>query len=68
MIALSSGESEFYAVGKGVAHGLYVVQLVKELGQNLRLVVLTDSAAARGMMGRIGAGKVRHMQTRYLWW
>eukprot|EP00974_Lingulodinium_polyedra_P012462 1203738-Lingulodinium_polyedra.AAC.1 len=30
-------------------------------------LVLTDSNACRGAVTRIGAGKLRHVETRYLW-
>ena len=31
------------------------------------MTVCTDSDAARGMIHRVGCGRVRHLQTRYLW-
>ena len=31
------------------------------------VAICTDSSAAKGMSDRIGLGKVRHVQTRYLW-
>ena len=67
VIALSSGESEFYAAGKGAAHLLYLVHLMKEIGYMLRGVPLTDSTACRGILGRTGPGKIRHMHTRFMW-
>lgn len=33
----------------------------------LKLEVLSDSSAARGFSHREGLGKMRHIQTRYLW-
>jgi len=33
----------------------------------LKLEVLSDSSAARGFSQRKGLGKMRHIQTRYLW-
>ncbi len=32
-----------------------------------RLRVLTDSSAARGIVRRAGSGRVKHLETRYLW-
>lgn len=67
VIALSSGEAEFYSAGKAIAHLLFILYIMKEIGHVVQIKVLTDSSAARGMMGRIGSGRVRHMQTRFLW-
>ena len=63
LISISSGESEFYACGKMIAHLLFLGQVLKELGTRVTLRCYSDSSAARGMMGRIGSGRVRHMQT-----
>ena len=32
-----------------------------------KLELLTDASAAKGMAGRIGAGKVRHIEVSQLW-
>ncbi|CAK0790038.1 unnamed protein product [Prorocentrum cordatum] len=65
--ALSSGESEFYALGSFAARGLQMKFVLDEVGIEVRLVVASDSAAARGMAQRRGVGKVRHLELRYLW-
>ena len=33
----------------------------------MKIQLFTDSAAARGMIGRRGLGKVRHLEVGYLW-
>ena len=66
-IALSSGESEFYALVKACAFGLSVQALYNDWGLKMDLVVASDSSAARGTASRRGLGKLRHVQTRYLW-
>ena len=66
-IALSSGESEFYALVKACAFGLSVQALYNDWGLTMDLVVASDSSAARGTASRRGLGKLRHVQTRYLW-
>ena len=66
-IALSSGESEFYALVKACAFGLSVQALYRDWGLEMDLVVASDSSAARGTASRRGLGKLRHAQTRYLW-
>ena len=66
-IALSSGESEFYVLIKACAFGLSVQALYIDRGLEMDLVVASDSSAARGTASRRGLGKLRHVQTRYLW-
>jgi hypothetical protein len=66
-IALSSGESEWYGLVKGSAVGLGFQSLMADWGINLSLEILSDSSAARGFSARKGLGKMRHIQTRYLW-
>ena len=67
VIALSSGESEFYAIVKGVATAIGMQNAAKDLGIKVAIAVETDSVAARGMALRLGAGKIRHIDTQWLW-
>ena len=67
LIALSSGEAELYAVGSAAARLLYHVYLLRELGHKPRATVACDSSAARGVLQRTGPGRIRHLQTRFLW-
>jgi hypothetical protein len=67
LVALSSGEAEFYALGKTVAHLLFFVYLLRELQVVKKAHCLTDSSAARGMACRTGPGRVKHLETRWLW-
>ena len=66
-IALSSGESEWYAITKGSAAGLCLQSLMRDLGVGVDVVVRSDSSAARGFGSRQGLGRMRHVQSRYLW-
>ena len=34
---------------------------------DVKMTICTDSDAARGMILRVGCGRVRHLETRYLW-
>ena len=61
VIALSSGEAELYATGRAAAGGLQSVQLLAEAE------VLTDSTENIGMHNRIGSGRARHLDVRWLW-
>ena len=68
VVALSSGEAEYYGVTKGACEGLGIVGLLEDLGdQRVPVEVLTDSSAAKGIASRRGVGKVKHLETRTLW-
>ena len=67
VIAMSSGEAEYYAAVKGGAEGLAMQSMAKDLGIDLKIRVHTDSSACRGICGRTGIGKVRHMAVSLLW-
>ena len=67
VIALSSGEAEYYGVVKGASVLLGALSLCKDLGVEMKGRVHTDSSAAKGMANRRGLGKTRHIDTQYLW-
>ena len=67
VIALSSGEAELYATRRAAAGGLQSVQLLVEAVMEPKLEVLTDSSANLGMHNRIGTGRVRHLDVKWLW-
>ena len=67
VIALSSGEAEYYGIVKGSSVGLGIRSVLADLGCKARLVVCTDSSAAKGMSSRKGLGKVRHVEVNQLW-
>ena len=66
-IALSSGESEMYATGSAAARGLQCKTYLIETQRPCNLKIYSDSTAGRGMCSRVGVGKVRHLELRYLW-
>jgi hypothetical protein len=63
-IALSTGESEYYALVKGGSTGLGLQSLLADFGIETRVVIESDSNAAKGTVNRVGLGKARHIQTR----
>ena len=71
VVSLSSAESEFYAIGSGCARGLTVKHVLQEIihtvspDSDVKMTIRTDSDAARGMIHRVGCGRVRRLQTRY---
>jgi hypothetical protein len=66
-IAMSSGEAELYAVVRGASEGLGLQALADDLGIIKYIRIWTDSAAAKGMISRTGAGRQRHLEVKYLW-
>ena len=67
VVSLSSGEAELAGIVRGTCEAIGAKSIAKDLGSNLDGVVSTDSSAALSMTGRIGAGKVRHLDTSMLW-
>ena len=67
VIALSSGEAEYYGLVKGASCGLGAVSMYRDMGITLNLKLFCDATAACGITARLGLGKIRHMDTHYLW-
>ena len=68
IIALSSGEAEYYGVVKAISTGLGFVGMMEELGcEGVKLRVSTDATAGKAMATRCGTGKVRHLEVSQLW-
>ena len=59
IIALSSGEGDFYSIVKGSSIGLGIKRMLEDLGVNVISIISTDASAAKGITARKGAGKVR---------
>ena len=67
VIALSSGEAEYYSMVKGGSVGLGVQAMLREIGITIGLVLKCDASAAVGIVMRRGLGKVRHIDLSQLW-
>ena len=67
LIALSSGENEFYGALKASAEGLGIIAMVEDFGINVTGKVLGDASAALGIIHRKGLGRTRHIDTGLLW-
>jgi hypothetical protein len=62
VIALSSGEAEYYGVTKGACEGLGMIGLIEDmLNFRYKIELSTDSSAAKGISTRKGVGKVKHL-------
>ena len=58
VVAISSGEAEYYGMTKGACEGLVVIRLMEDLGGlRMQIVLETDSSAAKGIASRKGVGK-----------
>jgi hypothetical protein len=66
-VALSSGEAEFYSAVKGCKEGIGLKALLADLGIKVAVEVVQDSTAAKGTMSRAGIGKMKHLDTGWLW-
>ena len=66
-IALSSGEAELTALVKCSCEVIGMLQLAADWRQEWQGEVYVDSTAALGVVGRKGAGKLRHVRVGQLW-
>ena len=66
-VAQSSGEAEYYAMVRAAAEGLGMRAIMGEMGWEAEVRVWADSSAAKSIASRIGLGKVRHMEVKFLW-
>ncbi len=66
-IALSSPEAELYGVIKTSSECLGIMSILKDWGINKASVIYSDASAALGILSRTGLGKLRHIDTNYLW-
>ena len=66
-IALSSGESEFYAGIKAGSTLLGGIATMQDLGCEYGAVLNFDASAAKAMLSRRGHGKAKHISRCYMW-
>ena len=69
VIALSSGEAEYYGLVKAASVSIGVKTIMKDMGVELSepTIIKSDASAAIGIANRIGIGKVRHIEVNQLW-
>ena len=67
VVALSSGEAEYYAAVKGCAEALAIQTFCCDLGIEIDVRIWTDSEACKGICGRTGIGKIKHLDVQLLW-
>ena len=67
VVALSSGEAEYYGIVRGASQGFGIRGMMGDLGISVSVTLNTDATAARGIALRKGLGKVRHIEVNQLW-
>ena len=67
VIALSSAEAELYGLVRASAETLGTMSLFKDFGEKIGGRILGDASAALAVIKRQGIGKLRHLDTNYLW-
>ena len=64
--ALSSAEAEGYTLGSGACEGLLIGTAAKELSVDLKLVVYSESTATISQHSKMGLGRMKHVELRFL--
>ena len=67
VIALSSGEAEYYALVKAGSQSIGIRSMLKDFGMKGRIKLITDASAAQGIAARRGLGQVKHVEVNMLW-
>ena len=67
-VAMFPAEAEYYAMVEGSTRGIRLQSLLKEMGVEMGILVLsTDSSAAKYFASRRGLGQLRHIEVEELW-
>ena len=66
-IELSSAENGYCAICGTSATGMGIQALLHDWNVTMELRVMTDSSSAKAFASKRGLGKMKHIQTRYLW-
>ena len=67
VIAMSSAEAELYALVRAASEGLGIQAVAADLGCPAVVKVWVDSSAAKSACSRVGLGRLRHLEVKYLW-
>ena len=67
VIALSSGEAEYYGIVKGASVGLGLQAVLRDFEVDCSITIKSDATAAIAIASRRGLGKVRHIEVCQLW-
>ena len=67
VVALSSGEAEYYGTSKGGSEAFGLRGLAQDIRPSMSIEMESDASAAIGIASRRGIGKVRHIEVSQLW-
>ena len=67
VIAISSGEAEYYSLVTLIAEICGIRSLALDWNLNYKITVNMDTTAAMSIASRRGLGKVKHVDTIFLW-
>ena len=67
VVATSSAEAELYGTSEDASRGLGLQSMMLELGIEVKLFLMTDSAAAKSFSSTRGLGRMRHVEVKDLW-
>ena len=67
VVALSSGEAEYYGMVKGASVALGLQAVLSDFDVHCDIVLKSDASAAIAIASRRGLGKVRHIEVCQLW-
>ena len=64
VVSLSSAEAELHSLSKCASEGLAAAIMATEFGTTMKLRLHTDASAAKGIIMRLGCGKVKHLDVK----
>ena len=67
IIALPSGEAEYYGLVRGASQAIGIRSMLYDMGVEADIEINTDASAAKGIASRKGVGRVRHIEVHQLW-
>jgi hypothetical protein len=67
VIALSSGEAEFYGLVSTASEAVGLGAMTEDCGDKSEAYLYADASAAIGVANREGLGRIRHLDTQSLW-
>ena len=67
VIALSSGEAEYYGFVSAASASLGLQSALKDWGWHFNIQILMDASAGIAIGSRRGLGKTKHIDTVFLW-
>ena len=67
VIALSSGEAEFYVAASAIARAIGIQQMLGDWEVTVSISLGMDATAGITMASRQGLGRAKHIHVQYLW-